>query len=288
MEVEIYKMKYNISKNTNYLRILGKNFVTNNDNKGKIIINNKKERIKSILSIINFKQNKIKIKMVLSKNICNISCIFKDCELLESLCYKNKKDIIDDKDDLQYINEENTNFSYTININNNNDISITESIYNNISDYCSNSEITNIEEKKSDISIRPLPCFAKKNSYYFINMSYMFFNCNSLTFIPDISEWKLNNLDNMANISYMFSNCKSLLSLPDLSKWKTDNVIDMSYMFYNCNSLSSFPDISKWKTDNVYNFCSMFSDCKSISSLPNISKWRTDNVNNVSYMFNTG
>ena len=45
MEFEIYEMKYKISKNTESLRILGENFVLNNENKGNIIINNRKERI---------------------------------------------------------------------------------------------------------------------------------------------------------------------------------------------------------------------------------------------------
>ena len=43
MEVEIYKMIYKRTQNTDKLRILGKNFVINNKNKGKIIINNKKK-----------------------------------------------------------------------------------------------------------------------------------------------------------------------------------------------------------------------------------------------------
>ena len=49
----------------------------------------------------------------------------------------------------------------------------------------------------------------------------------------------------------MFYNCNSLISLPDISKWNTTNVTNMRSMFYNCNSLKSFPDISKWNTTNV-------------------------------------
>jgi len=96
MEVEIFEMIYKISKSVNNLRILGETFVKNNKNKGYIIINNKKEKIKSFITINNLKnlkQNKIKIKMILIKNIYNISCLFKDCELLESLKYKNISNI---------------------------------------------------------------------------------------------------------------------------------------------------------------------------------------------------
>ena len=64
------------------------------------------------------------------------------------------------------------------------------------------------------------------------NMSYMFYYCNSLTSLPDISNWNTNNVTNMM---CMFYNCNSLTSLPDISNWNTNNVI--MCMFYNCNSL---------------------------------------------------
>ena len=47
-------MIYKISKNTNNLRILGENFVSNYENKCNIIINNK-ERIKNFIPINNLK-----------------------------------------------------------------------------------------------------------------------------------------------------------------------------------------------------------------------------------------
>ena len=37
-----------------------------------------------------------------------------------------------------------------------------------------------------------------------------------LTFIPDISKWKLND---KININNMLRGCKSLKSIPDISKW---------------------------------------------------------------------
>ena len=54
--------------------------------------------------------------MVLNKNISNISCIFKDCELLESLSYKtikNINDYLNKEDNIQYIDSKNINlFNY--------------------------------------------------------------------------------------------------------------------------------------------------------------------------------
>ena len=71
-------------------------------------------------------------------------------------------------------------------------------------------------------------------------MSYMFYNCSSLTSLPDISKWDTSSVDNM---SYMLYNRSSLPSLPDISKWDIINVIHMDYMFFNCNSLVYLPDI---------------------------------------------
>ena len=59
----------------------------------------------------------------------------------------------------------------------------------------------------------------------------------------------------------MFYECSSLSSLPNISKWNTNKVTDMSYMFYGCSSLSSLPNISKQNTDNVRDMRSMFFDC---------------------------
>ena len=44
-------------------------------------------------------------------------------------------------------------------------------------------------------------------------MSYMFYNCNSLKSLPDISEWDIESAD----ISYMFFNCSSFGLLSDNS-----------------------------------------------------------------------
>ena len=47
------------------------------------------------------------------------------------------------------------------------------------------------------------------------------------------------------NFAYMFYNCSSLEYLPDISNWNTKNVVIMRGMFYGCSSLKSLPDISK-------------------------------------------
>jgi len=79
-------------------------------------------------------------------------------------------------------------------------------------------------------------------------MSDIFSYCKSLTSLPYISKWNINNVTNMTDI---FSYCKSLTSLPDISKWNINNNTNMSDMFEGCISLVSLPDISKWNRNNV-------------------------------------
>ena len=62
---------------------------------------------------------------------------------------------------------------------------------------------------------------------------------------------KLRGINNVTDMSSMFEGCESLSSLPDISNWNTSNVTDISYMFEGCESLSSLPDISNWNTSNV-------------------------------------
>ena len=107
------------------------------------------------------------------------------------------------------------------------------------------------------------------------DMSYMFYECDSILLLPSISNI---NTSKVFNMSYMFKECNSLISLPDISKWNTENVTDMRGMFYGCNLLSSLPDISKWNISNVNYLNSMFYGCNLLSSLPDISKWDVSNV----------
>ena len=43
----------------------------------------------------------------------------------------------------------------------------------------------------------------------------------------------------------MFSRCSSLLYLPDISKWNTNNVNDISNIYSECLSLIYLPKIAK-------------------------------------------
>ena len=45
----------------------------------------------------------------------------------------------------------------------------------------------------------------------------MFYNCRSLSYLPDIYKWDINKVWNFSGI---FACCISLIQLPDISKWK--------------------------------------------------------------------
>ena len=74
------------------IRILGHDFVKNNKNKAKLIINNKKYNLKEFINDKDFKSYKIKINMILSKDISNISHMFKNCAQLLEISIDNDKE----------------------------------------------------------------------------------------------------------------------------------------------------------------------------------------------------
>ena len=78
-----YCMIYIISEQMKKVRILGKEFVKNNKNKGKLIYKNHKFPLKEEIEIKE-KNNILKVQMVLSDNIRNLSYMFKDCYYLLS------------------------------------------------------------------------------------------------------------------------------------------------------------------------------------------------------------
>ena len=107
------------------------------------------------------------------------------------------------------------------------------------------------------------------------DMSYMFNNCSSLSYLNDFSNWNTNTITNMSN---MFNYCKTLKNIPDISKWDTSNVTDMSYMFANCKSLKSIPNISKWNINKKAIMNDMFLNCETLFLLFDISKWDKNSV----------
>ena len=53
----------------------------------------------------------------------------------------------------------------------------------------------------------------------------------------------LKQLNNTLDISFMFYDCNSLLSIENITNWSIENIINMSFLFVGCSSLKSLPDI---------------------------------------------
>ena len=68
-------------------------------------------------------------------------------------------------------------------------------------------------------------------------------------------------MKHLPSLKGMFYNCNSLSTIPNLP-WNTENIVDMSYMFYGCINIKDLPDISKWNTTKVINMSFMFYNCK--------------------------
>ena len=131
-------------------------------------------------------------------------------------------------------------------------------------------------------SLEYLPDINKWNTNKITNMSFLFYGCSSLKSLPDISKW---DTSNVIKINSMFSDCILLESLPDISIWNTKKIIQMNHLFYNCLSLKSLPDISKWNTDNVITMQNMFTFCQKLESLPELSRWHMKKVQDVNQIF---
>ena len=193
-----------------------------------------------------------------TKNVTNMSYMFRDCISLKNL------------PDISHWGTKNvTNMSYMF--------------YGchsliNLPDFskCNTKNATNMSYMFCDcISLKNLPDISHWGTKNVTNMSFMFYDYSSLISLPDISQWDTKNATNMNS---MFANCSSLNILPDISKWDTKNVTNMSYMFSDCVSLKNLPDISKWDTKNLNDISKMFYNCSSLKNLQVISRWNTENV----------
>ena len=110
------------------------------------------------------------------------------------------------------------------------------------------------------------------------NMSWMFFNCTSLTSL-DLSNF---NTSNVTNMSWMFYKCSSLTTL-DLSSFNTSNVTKMWQMFASCSSLTSL-NLGNFNTSKITDMSDMFNSCSSLTNL-DLSHFNTSKVTDMSNMF---
>jgi len=279
----VYIFKENIiNENNGYnLRILGKDFVKNNKNKGKLIINNKKYKLKEFIGGER-KSYQIKINIILIRELSHLNHMFENCLKLKEICFNNNILIINqDNEDFQEIEESNKYntdyFKGYINI-------YTDENLKNDNTRPKSSRIEGNEN--GEYHDNSIEIYFKdnliNNNYFYYDISRIFYNCVLLKSIPNISKM---NYIKIISMNESFYNCSSLILLPDISEWNVDNVYDMNGLFYNCSSLSSMSDISKLNMNNVRNLSNMFTNCSSLISLPDISRWNISNCCDMSWIF---
>ena len=84
-------------------------------------------------------------------------------------------------------------------------------------------------------------------------MREMFYDCSSLTTVPDMDTGQVTNMWSM------FYGCSSLTTVPDMD---TARVTTMREMFYGCSSLIAVPDMD---TGQVTRVVYMFYGCSSLT-----------------------
>ena len=155
MESIKYKLVYK-NYSSNKSDILGKVFVKNNKNKGKLIINNKKYNLSEFITTEDIKSDKIKIVLIVSKDLCKMDYMFYNCNSLLNLSIIDDKENYDDDEPEELLYQFDDFFEYDINYNNKDD----HPIYQN--------------NKKNDLE-NNYPTITSKESFGSLDKSALFF-----------------------------------------------------------------------------------------------------------------
>ena len=208
---------YEVEDYNKTIRIFGENFVKNNKNNCKLIINGKEQEIAEYLTIDdNIKKIIIEkfliIRLKEIKTITDMSCLFSFCFSLKSLPNISKWN--------------------------------TENVINMRSLF------------RGCQKLYDLPDISNWNTKNVTDMSYMFCSCG-VTNLPDISKWNIENVKNLSwMFARPQFRHDGAINFPDISKWNTKNVNDISCMFYGLfqNHIENFPDVTKWELKNVIEY----------------------------------
>ena len=189
-------IKYKIGKEDK-IRIFGDDFVKNNKDSFKMIINDKNYELDSFFKIKNEKENEVlKIKLKQIKSVSNLSWMFSGCfDLIEIPEFS--------KLDMNNINNMKCMFNQCSKLSSLPDISKWNT--SNVKDISGMFNLCS--------SLTELPDISKWDTNKVTDMSFMFTICSKLSSLPDISKWNTNNVINMSG---MFNLCSSLTELPDI------------------------------------------------------------------------
>ena len=245
-------IKYNI-EGKSAIKLFSQDFVQNNKNNCKLIINGKEEELCDYYLLNNANNEKtLEIKLKEINPITSMYRMFKDCTDLISLPDFSEWDT-----------------SNVIDM---------HSLFNGCSSLSFLSDISKWNTHNVTTirfmfwncrSLEKIPDISKWDSNNFNDLYGLFCYSENLKCIPDISKW---NTSNVTTMGEMFRMCSSLTSLPDLSKWNTSKVTNMKKLFNGCSSLLKLPDISKWDVSKVINFEGMFEGCNKNLNIPETFK----------------
>jgi len=112
------------------------------------------------------------------------------------------------------------------------------------------------------------------------DLSFMFYGCEKLKILSNISKI---NTENLTNISYMFSYCISLKTI-DISGFNLTKVIKMGYLFNSCKSLKEIKGIENLVNENVEEIQHLFCGCSVLEKICALN-WNTKNVKNLNCSF---
>ncbi|MBL4656257.1 MAG: BspA family leucine-rich repeat surface protein [Bacteroidia bacterium] len=108
-----------------------------------------------------------------------------------------------------------------------------------------------------------------------IDLSSMFVSCNSITTIPNISDW---NVSNVISFESMFQSCWVFNS--PLSGWDTSSTTVLKGLFLNCLVFNQ--PLNTWVTGSVTNMSAMLQGCSAFNQ--DISDWNVSSVTTMSTM----
>ena len=261
----ILKYKKPSLKNGYYTyRLLGEQFVKNNSNKCKIIINGKEKELFETISLTQEENpiNYLEVTLIEIITVTNMKSLFNGCNDLEFV-----------QSEWDTSNVQNMEFMF---------------------DYCRNltelkcikqwntSKVINMYGLFSNCeSLKELPNISSWDLSNVTSIYGMFENCSNLSYIPDISGW---NIKNLRDIHHLFSGCRSLKKVPELFQVNS-RMESITGFFWGCSSLTYLPDISNWNTENISTAIGVFAYCSKLTYLPDISKWNINKATDIGRMF---
>lgn len=214
-------IRYTVKEDTK-IQLFSAEFVKNNKDKCKIVINDKEHDLYQYIDAKNLKHIKtIEIKLIEIKKITNMNKMFCNCLYLTSL-----PDI--GNWDTSLVTDMSFMFCCCVSL----------TSFDGISKW-NISNVSNISYMFWGCStLTAIPDISNWNTSNVTDMSYLFNRCMSLVSLPDISKWDVSKLTKM---NYMFNKCSNLTVLPDIDKWNIDKITDIKGLFNGCNKLTNIP-----------------------------------------------